>query len=70
MHDAELKVENSDKRFVVWMDGADSPETLTPEYFDAIQSSDAWFARKVDDAISPELLDRLDHSAASGTTRP
>jgi len=60
MNDSNLEIQNSDKRFIVWRDEADNPETLGLEQLDGILSSDAWFARKVDDTVSSELLDRLD----------
>jgi Core-2/I-Branching enzyme len=69
INDSKLKVENSDKRYIVWRDDADSPEILGPEHLDMIFSSDHWFARKVDDTIYPELLDRLDDIVAA-SNRP
>lgn len=60
VNNSDLKIQNSDKRFIVWGDDADNPETLGLEHLNGILSSDAWFARKVDDLASSELLDRLD----------
>lgn len=60
MNDSNLRIENTDRRFTVWRDDADNPETLGLEHLSRILSSDAWFARKVDETISLRLLDRLD----------
>jgi hypothetical protein len=49
-------------RFPTW-GAAAHPETLSLDDLDAIRSSGAFFARKVDEAESHELLDRLDQSS-------
>jgi hypothetical protein len=55
-----LKIENSDRRCILWQDDADSPEILGLRDLDLILNSDGWFGRKFDMLISPEVLDRLD----------
>jgi hypothetical protein len=60
MNDSNLKIENTDKRFIVWSDGGNNPKILGLQHLGGILASDAWFARKVDDMLSSELLDRLD----------
>jgi len=67
MNDSRLKIQNSDKRFIIWRDGAAHPETLGREHLGEILSSDAWFARKVDDIVSSELLDQIDATILSPT---
>jgi hypothetical protein len=70
MSDSGLKVDNTDKRFIVWREGANNPEILGLEHLDAIVASDAWFARKVDEPVCPELLDRLDEIASNHSRLP
>jgi hypothetical protein len=60
MNDSNLNIQNSDKRFIIWRDDANSPEALRVEHLREILSTDAWFARKMDEVVSSELLDRLD----------
>jgi hypothetical protein len=60
MNNPLIAVENSNKRYIEWRDEADSPELLCVDHLKLILSSEAWFARKVDDEVCPELLDRLD----------
>lgn len=67
MNDCNLKIQNSDKRFIVWREDADSPKILGLEDLNLILSSDAWFARKVDDEVCPKLLNRLDDIIYSRT---
>ena len=59
-NDPTLQLENNDKRFILWKDDADSPEILTSRHLEAIRSSGDWFARKVDETISRDLLAQLD----------
>lgn len=47
-------------RFFDWSDKGKSPNILTSEYFPKIESSDAWFARKLDVNIDSKLMDMLD----------
>ena len=60
VNDNGLSIANSSKRFIVWKEPGNNPQILGPEHFDDILASDAWFARKVDDEVYPELLDQLD----------
>lgn len=56
-------------RYMDWSAGESGPRTLTVADFEAIISSDAWFARKVDIAKDAKLADMLDAhiSAKAGT---
>ena len=64
LNDPHLTIENSSKRFILWENEAPSPTTLTTRHLEAILSSDSWFARKVDPALCPELLEKLDSQLA------
>jgi hypothetical protein len=55
-----LRLVNSHRRFYRFAVGSPHPRTLTISDLDEILASRAFFARKVDNAISEELLDRLD----------
>ncbi len=51
----------TDKRFISWSNpGGGRPDVLTVADWDRLMSSDAYFARKIDGAAHPDLLDRLD----------
>jgi hypothetical protein len=52
--------ENQIYRFFDWSDNGKSPKILTVEDLPKIQSSSAWFARKLDLEIDPVLFDKLD----------
>jgi hypothetical protein len=62
---ADLHLVNSHRRFYRFpkTGGSAHPETLTIRDLDAILASGAFFARKVDEDASGELLDRLDAEA-------
>jgi hypothetical protein len=47
------------KRKIIW-DGGPHPRTLTTADLPALLTSGAWFARKFDDAVDPDLLDAID----------
>lgn len=47
-------------RFFDWGDKGKSPKILTSEDFPKIESSNAWFARKLDINIDSDLMDKLD----------
>jgi Core-2/I-Branching enzyme len=59
---ADLHLVNSHRRFYRFLktDGSAHPETLTIRALDAILASGAFFARKVEEHASAELLDGLD----------
>ena len=46
-------------RKLTW-EGSSHPKTFTIREIDELLSSDAWFARKFDEAVDSEVLDRLD----------
>jgi hypothetical protein len=46
-------------RKLTW-EGGSHPKTFTGGDFDELVSSDAWFARKFDEAVDATILDRLD----------
>ena len=66
---AHFKIHNTDKRFIIWRADASHPEILTSEYYDEIKMSDAWFARKFDTTLYPEILDKIDDLIQSGRCR-
>lgn len=47
-------------RFFDWEDKGKNPKILTSDDLPKIQSSDAWFARKLDINIDASLMDKLD----------
>jgi hypothetical protein len=55
--DATLVADN--KRKIIWT-GGPHPRTLTMSDLPALLTSGAWFARKLDDAVDPDVLDALD----------
>lgn len=59
--DTSLDLDPDPLRFIDW-DGAKDwhPNILTMRHWDAIQRSNALFARKFDSVVSRELLDRID----------
>jgi hypothetical protein len=59
---ADLHLVNNNRRFYRFpkTGGSAHPETLTVRDLDAILASGAFFARKVDEPASGELMDRLD----------
>lgn len=60
LNNSELSIANDDKRFILWRDSAKHPELLCLEHLDAMVGSGDFFARKFDDSVCPEILDRLD----------
>lgn len=52
------------KRFIKWGADAMHPDVLTPEHLAELRTSDAFFARKVDTALYPDVPDLLDGLAA------
>jgi hypothetical protein len=64
---ADLHLVNQHRRFYRFpkTGGSAHPETLTVRDLDAILASGAFFARKVDEPASGELLDRLDREAGT-----
>jgi hypothetical protein len=60
LNESDLKIQSWDKRFYVWRESSPNPETLGLEDLGRIRASEAWFVRKVDDTVHPDLLDRLD----------
>jgi Core-2/I-Branching enzyme len=64
---ADLHLVNSHRRFFRFpkTGGSAHPETLTVRDLEAILASGAFFARKVDEPASRELLDRLDREAGT-----
>jgi hypothetical protein len=70
LNDSDLNIQSWDKRFYVWRENAPNPETLGLEDMSKIRASEAWFVRKVDDRIHPDLLDRLDEIVAGRAVEP
>lgn len=50
---------NDNKRKIIW-DGGPHPRTLTLSDLPVLLTSGAWFARKFDDAVDPDVLDAID----------
>jgi len=48
------------QRKIIW-NGGPHPRTLTTADLPALLTSGAWFARKFDDAVDPDVLDAIDH---------
>lgn len=55
-----LNIASDDKRFVLWRDDLPNPLMLCLDHLEAIVGSGAFFARKFDDTVCPEVLDQLD----------
>jgi hypothetical protein len=56
-----FRIAAENHRYVRWpAPGARHPAVLTVAQYDDILTSDAWFARKVNPRVCPELIDRLD----------
>jgi hypothetical protein len=51
---------NCNLRYIVWVDGKASPETLGGDNTEALLASDALFARKFNMLQHPEIMDALD----------
>jgi hypothetical protein len=64
-----LSVVNDNRRFIRWERRAPHPRVLTATDLPAVAASDAFFARKVDRAAHPDLLDALDDLAAERRPR-
>lgn len=47
------------RRFTDWSAGGDHPKTLTMADFDCLSESSAFFARKFDDRVDKEVIDRV-----------
>jgi hypothetical protein len=62
-----LGIVNDQRRFLRFpkTGGSAHPETLTMRHLDSMRASNAFFARKVDEDASAELLDALDELTAS-----
>jgi hypothetical protein len=58
-----LKIVQSHKRYIRWVEGKANPELLGPADLPALSASGAFFARKFDSQLTPEVLDRLDELA-------
>jgi hypothetical protein len=67
---SSLNIQSWDRRFYMWREDASNPEILGIDDLDRIRASGAWFARKVDDTVDTELLDRLDSVAAGREILP
>lgn len=65
LNDSGLDVANDDKRFILWQEHSPHPELLCLEHLNAMVGGGAFFARKFDDAVCPEILDRLDEVTAA-----
>jgi hypothetical protein len=63
LNDPGLNVHSRDnKRFIRWSNAQSGhPDVLGEEHFGAIVESGAHFARKIDQRVSPRLLDLIDH---------
>ncbi len=59
-----LNVVNNRRRYIRWVEGSPHPEFLTGADLPDIAASQDFFARKVDSARTPMILDRLDAIAA------
>lgn len=59
----ELAVTNDHRRFIKWVTGRPSPETVTTDQLDEIAASTAFFARKLDNEQNPQVPDALDELA-------
>ena len=57
-----LRITDERRRYIRWVEGRPHPETLDRSDFDAICRSGDFFARKVDTAVSADLMDELDAS--------
>ncbi len=55
-----LDVVNDRKRYIRWVEGQPHPEYLTLDDVPLISAAPDFFARKVDSAQTPDVLDRLD----------
>lgn len=55
-----LDVATDGKRFIRWKPGSAHPEPITPETLPALRESTAYFARKLDDRMHPDVPDLLD----------
>jgi hypothetical protein len=69
LNGSELNVQSWDRRFYIWREDASNPEILGVDDLGRMLASEAWFARKVDDTVHPELLDRLDDIVEGASVR-
>lgn len=51
---------NDNLRYIEWVDGKPSPETLTYKDLDALANSDKLYARKFNSLLDTEILDAID----------
>jgi hypothetical protein len=58
----ELRVVGERRRYIRWVEGRPHPETLDLSDYEDIRRSGDFFARKVDSAVSAQLMDALDAS--------
>jgi hypothetical protein len=58
-----LRVTEEGHRWIRWIEGHPNPELLRVEDVAAVSASRTWFARKVDSARTPDVLDLLDERA-------
>jgi hypothetical protein len=67
-----LSVVNDERRYYRFPETGDAshPYVLTLDDLDAILARKAWFARKIEEGVSDELLDRLDELNSAGLEAP
>jgi hypothetical protein len=58
----EMRVVGERRRYIRWVEGRPHPETLDLSDYEDIRRSGDFFARKVDSAVSAQLMDALDAS--------
>ena len=54
-----LDVENESLRYVNWTDGPEYPKTLRLEDYAKIMNSNKLFARKFDETIDKEIIEKI-----------
>lgn len=54
---------NDSKRFIDWVGSSPHPELITAAHLDALAQSEAFFARKIDADLHPDIPDLLDELA-------
>jgi hypothetical protein len=64
-----LAVADDSRRFISWLGRSPHPEVITTAHLDRIAASDAFFARKIDAELHPEVPDLLDDLAARRSVR-
>jgi hypothetical protein len=56
---SDNKVKNTELRYTDWRGCLENPKTLVMDHLDEMKESDALFARKFDDAIDAEVIDKV-----------